>query len=303
MSNWLDLLQKPDCLNEVGRVKNWFTAIAQQLLNHSLLVVGEEPHRLAEIEFYCYEEAHPDRFAHCDRLQQECGRWYFHRTRGQYRGGSFKGLDLTFGDGTMYGGILLRSIETSEERLICGPSLCVDRLLAQTNARDVAALDDAIAQKVAWHPDSPLRLEIAPALPQKSLFCSGRVGLSLKRAKPSPTPKISNPQSPIRLDGLPWYILQPYRYLTEPQKISKGKPYLILALHARGASCAEIHSTTGSSKQSIQKYIADFEAGQQEQDFSLYSGIDLDTQKLCQLYGTWYKLYGRESEIQDELNP
>jgi len=39
-----------------------------------------------------------DPFTHKDPLQQTCGQWYFHKIGAQYKGGTYKGLDLTFGD-------------------------------------------------------------------------------------------------------------------------------------------------------------------------------------------------------------
>ncbi len=38
-----------------------------------------------------------DPFSHCDAMQQTCAQWYFHKTGGKYRGGTYKGLDVTFG--------------------------------------------------------------------------------------------------------------------------------------------------------------------------------------------------------------
>jgi hypothetical protein len=277
MSNWLNLLQKPDNLAEVGSVEIWFTKIAQELLNNSQLKVGDESYRILEIEFYCFSEEHPDVFTHQDQLQKECGRWYFHRVSGEYKNGSFKGMDLTFGNGTMRGGILIRSMESSDSILTCGPCLCVDNLLLKTNSKDVPSLDLAIDSRVAWHPDNPLRLEVAPTQSrQNQLFRSGRVGLSLKKAKSSPE--------------MPWYILRPYRYLTQPKKVSKGKAYLVLSLYAQGVSIEEINQITGSPKLTIQKYIADFELGRQEKDFSIYFSIELNPKELCKLHGTWHEL-------------
>jgi len=37
--------------------------------------------------------------------------WYFHRYGSKgYKSGTYKGLDITFGQDSMYGGILIRSI-------------------------------------------------------------------------------------------------------------------------------------------------------------------------------------------------
>lgn len=76
---------------------------------------------------------HPDLFAHRDPVQLEDGRWYFHRTRGECRGGSFKGLDIALGDGTAYFGILIRAVAKPDGTLLDGPCVTVDHLLARTN--------------------------------------------------------------------------------------------------------------------------------------------------------------------------
>ena len=44
----------------------------------------------------------------------------------------------------------------------------------------------------------------------------------LKKAKQAPEP--------------PRYILRPYRYLADPRRTAKGKPHMVLALHARGGA-------------------------------------------------------------------
>src|SRR5438105_3572542 len=88
MATWHDVFHRP----AKGTVQEWLTALAGRLLNGVRLVVANEPHRLVEVEAYYHSEDHPDIFAHRDPIQLECGKWYFHRTRGVYRSGSFKGL-------------------------------------------------------------------------------------------------------------------------------------------------------------------------------------------------------------------
>ena len=77
-----------------------------------LVVAGKHEYRILEIEFYQFiEKLHPDTFTHCDDMQRECGKWYFHRSGKSFRGGTYKGLDISFGRGKQgYGGVLLRSI-------------------------------------------------------------------------------------------------------------------------------------------------------------------------------------------------
>src|SRR5260370_37571223 len=111
MSDWPALMQRPSDEKLRAGAEDWFPRLAEQLLDGSVLMVGNEPHRFVEIEFYYCGEGHGDPFTHRDPLQLESGRWYFHRTGGMYRSGSFKGLDLTFGSGGAHGGVLLPGME------------------------------------------------------------------------------------------------------------------------------------------------------------------------------------------------
>src|SRR5205823_1464943 len=166
---------------------------------------GGHPHRITECEFYYRGPAHDDPFTHGDPVQVHAGRWYFHKTAGTYRGGSFKGIDVTFGDGTAKGGILLRGAETANGTLIDGPSLLVDHVLRLCGAASVAELDATIAGRLAWDGSNPLHFAENPAGGRGVLGCA-RVGLSLRRAWPG--------------SRMPAYLTRHYRFLTEPRRIS-----------------------------------------------------------------------------------
>jgi hypothetical protein len=277
MSTWTLLLQKPTSLQGSDALDEWFERIARQLLAGSRLMVGNGPHRFVEVEFYYCGDGHADPFTHKDPLQRESGRWYFHKTAGVYRSGSFKGFDLTFGGDGAYGGVLIRGIEAPDGEIVDGPSLCVDYLLARTAKPHVAALDDAIDGRVAWDSNSPLFLDEA-AEEDRPLLRTARVGLSLKKAKGS--------------QEMPRYVMRRYRYLSEPRRTAKGKPHMVLALHADGKQPAEIYDLTGCTKSAIQRYIDDYQAGRGEADFSSYVGKDLTPKDLCRLHGTWAALHG-----------
>jgi 3-methyladenine DNA glycosylase Mpg len=275
MSDWPSLLRKREPLDA------WFTRIAERLLNGSRLVVGRRPYRLVEIEFYYWSKTHPDPFTHRDPIQFHTGYWYFHRTHGVYRGGSFKGLDLTFGQGDASGGVLIRGIETPDGALIDGPSLCVDHLLDATGAATVAELDRAINKRLAWEKGNPLMLEMTETTEtteMRPVFRSPRVGLMLKRVA-------------ARTEG-PRFLMRPYRYLSEPRRTKKGKLHLVLALHAQGLSAPDIQRLTNCPRRAVQRYIADFERGRKEADFSPYFGIDLGPAELAKLYGVWFAHWG-----------
>lgn len=93
-----------------------FARIADHLMNRCKLRVASAYYRLAEIEFYYQSGLHPDKYIHGHEMQQECGRWYFHGS----------GLDITFGDGAAYGGILIRAVHKITDRTyIYGPIRCL----------------------------------------------------------------------------------------------------------------------------------------------------------------------------------
>lgn len=221
---------------------------------------------------------HPDLFAHRDSVQLEDGRWYFHRTRGECRGGSFKGLDIALGDGTAYFGILIRAVAKPDGTLLDGPCVTVDHLLARTNTASVAALDGVINQRKIWDTTSPLHVAESEKPRAAPVFACSRVGLSLKKAKG-------------KADA-PKYVGRAYRFLTEPMEISKGRPHLILALHRAGHDAAAIHATTGVAKKTIERYVADFKSGEAVEDFEGYIGQELGTADLCKLLGTWHAKHG-----------
>jgi hypothetical protein len=276
MSDWPSLLHEP---KRTDAIDAWFTRIAERLLNGCRLIVGRREHRLVEIEFYWWSGAHPDPFTHRDPIQFSIGHWYFHRTRGTYRGGSFKGLDLTFGQGEASGGVLIRGLETPEGTLIDGPSLCVDHLLDATGAESVAELDRAANDRLAWEDGNALLLRASDEGDKRSLVRSPRVGLLLKRVR--------DREEATR------YVMRPYRYLSEPRRTKKGKWHVVLALHAGGESIEAIGRMTNCPRRTIEHYVAEFAAGRKEADFAPYFGRELTLAELCRLFGIWWAHYGQ----------
>jgi hypothetical protein len=123
-------------LTSIHQFELYFDGIADKLLNQCVVEINHRFHRISntfffsdsefvcrahrfeEIEFYCHSGIHQDPFAHCNPIQQSFGKWYafvsfnclalhfnswnfffryFHRNGNNYRGGSYKGVDLTFG--------------------------------------------------------------------------------------------------------------------------------------------------------------------------------------------------------------
>src|SRR5262249_29221395 len=144
---WIDLLRRPTDFSDGPIAVAWFAALADMLLNRSVLSIHGRAHRLTEVEVYYHSELHPDPFAHRDPVQVHGGRWYFHKSHGSYRGGSFKGLDLTFGDESAHAGVLFRGLQAVDGSYIDGPSLLVDYVLDATGYQSVAELDRSIGTR------------------------------------------------------------------------------------------------------------------------------------------------------------
>jgi hypothetical protein len=268
MSDWPSLLRYRE------PIEAWFTRIAQRMLNDVRLIVAGQAHRFVEIEFYYWSKTHPDPFAHRDPIQYQIGHWYFHRTHGVHRGGSFKGLDLTFGDGDSSGGVLIRGLEKPDYTLVDGPSLCVDYLLRATGMATLAAFDRAANERLAWEKGNPLFLARIKDPVRRPWLRSPRVGLSLKRVRSS--------------SRSTRFLMLPYRYLSEPRRTKKGKIPLVLALHAQRGGSETIRGMTNCPRHTVERYVADFERGRKEADFAPYFGIDLGPVELCKLYGVWF---------------
>lgn len=167
-----------------------FSFYADFILNHSLLFINGSPHRILEIEFYYFSLEHPDTFVHCNEMQLTTNQWYFHRAGSSahsgYRGGTFKGLDITFGNGRDYGGILIRSIQGVE-----GPCRVVDYILKLCSCGSI----EELVSKISLDISAPGLLNLQSTdLPQYNISAGPRVGLSFKKA------------------NVEDYIFRPYRF-------------------------------------------------------------------------------------------
>jgi hypothetical protein len=248
----------------------WFQRIADLLLRRTVLDVAGQAHELCEIEFYLHGEEHADPFTHGQAIQRSTGRWYFHRSGESYRGGTYKGLDITFGPPDVFGGILIRSLLTPDGELINGSSLCVEHLLARTGHVDVASLAGVVGDLNVDAPDSSLRLRPV-AERAVTIYYTARVGLTLKRVA----------EHPEMLE----YILRPYRALTRPRKIAKGRVHLIIALHQAGETPAAIEALTGAPKRTVTQTIAAYQRGRELESSESLHGKSLSASDLCLLHG------------------
>lgn len=202
-------------------IQDQFSHIASQIIGSAIVVVGTRRALLiTEVEFYLTEDNHPDPFTHKDPLQAQPNRFYFHRQNAKsFKGGSFKGLDITFRlrDVPTFGGILLRSCTevvlasedenaeiVSTEGTLDGPCKLVDRLLALTQMDNIADLVEMISDRG----EVPLTNEMIKLVKICNLIIenSPRVGLTLKK-------------STAYNDIWVQYIMRPYRYTVSTEKV------------------------------------------------------------------------------------
>ena len=145
------------------------------------LRVGSTLVRVVEIEVYRF----PDPYLHGQPEQKFQGRWYFHKsgnTEGPtgFKGGTYKGLDLTWGTSEAPGGFLIRSILASDN-LIEGPCKVVEFILAQTNCVSISELVSLSSEYPPRCDDVNFPLHLVDAVRRTDPLYSGpRVGLSYR---------------------------------------------------------------------------------------------------------------------------
>jgi len=257
----------------------WFAAIAETLLTRVRLVVGGVTHRLVEVEAYDHSPGHPDPFAHRHPVQLTPGAWYFHRVGTGYRGGNYKGVDLSFGGGEAYSGVLFRGLERADGTRVDGPSKLVDHLLAAAGFATVADLDRAVAGRPAWDRTNPVALVDAPP-DAREIVATARVGLSVKTH--------TTDTAGVALD----YLFRPYRYLTDPRRTRTGKPHLAAVLLGAGLPPAEVTARTGIPRAAVERYRTALAAGPAI-DPADYLGRGLTAAEWLRLYG-WWAAQGRK---------
>jgi len=222
--------------------RDGFPVVAKTLLRKTWIIARNPNNdgrvlccRIAEVELYL----EPDPYTHRDPHQiATSGKWYFHRQAGKgYKGGTFKGVDLTCGPAGVAGGILIRAIiDGRTGDLIEGPCKVVEALLAATGFPDVGSLARAFpGGEDAPDPfafDAPLRLDENPEAIPLYIAAGPRVGLSAK---------------------YPAYRDLPLRLLTEVGRTQKDKGVLLRAIVADVGITRAAH-LAGRTVQQMAKY-------------------------------------------------
>ena len=167
--------------------QNLLDKMAESILNkHQLLIPDTDgelhEYRICEIEFYVKNENHKDEYTHQDELQKTYGKWYFHRTKsGNYKGGTYKGVDLTFGNEDTYFGVLIRSIcSTDGGEFIEGPCRCVNTILELNDCKNVGDYMEDRVNPPSARSTSNFHIKRCTGLEKYDIYSGPRIGLSNK---------------------------------------------------------------------------------------------------------------------------
>nr|CAG8508502.1 8205_t:CDS:2 [Entrophospora candida] len=248
-----------------------FKKIAEYLINDVILYLPKnKKYQIIELEFYFNTLEnnsnnnvllHCDPYSHQHEHQKTSGEWYFHRVgKFGYRGGTRKGIDITFGNENAYGGILIRSIkriidneDDDENELIEGPSLIVDEILRLCGV-DNLSIKEMV--EVKWMGKSGICKDFKNF---NGMICEEKIRNFNKRAKYSTdviglTLSNTNPSPNLRLN----FLLKPYRFFIKPHLIKKGKAQLIIGLYDRYQDINKVTEISGTSRSIVENYIKEF---------------------------------------------
>lgn len=194
----------------------WAEKIPRVLMENFVLCIRGEDYTFAELELYYFSENHQDPYVHKRKLQTEKHAWYFHKKNdeGKYNGGTFKGLDMTFGkileNKEYFLGVLIRSVQKNGE-LIEGPCNCVNKILEICECDSIEKLSEKLNKKIFKKNDFMYVKRSQNT--EKNVYTSTRVGLS---------------------DIDPIFKEKLYRYVFLPNKFRKNKKEIANSLMKQG---------------------------------------------------------------------
>lgn len=200
-------------------IEYFLTGAKFMFFQKSLLIAGNLC-RIAEVEFY----RTPDPFIHGDIDQQMSSNcFYFHKNGGTYKNGTFKGLDITMGDGQVYASMLIRSIMTPDG-FIEGPCNVVDYILKKNGKAKIEDLIGTISPPslpISVYFQNNFLMLISANHTETKVYNGPRVGLSLKKEK--------------EVFGLrSHYVMKEFRFTCFPKMIKKDRNMLVVAARFKG---------------------------------------------------------------------
>jgi hypothetical protein len=261
----------PSKMTKPEEFANAFNNIADQLMKYYLISINGHKYRLAELEFYLNDANHPDIFTHGNKSQLTCGQWYFHKTGSSYKGGSFKGLDITFST-RGYGGILIRAIKSvDDDTYIEGPCNVVNTILNEYNVDNVSDFVSREDFNLEVDMKGPIYILRTEENKIDKITTSGRFGLVLRND-----------------DQVP-YVLRPYRYMSFPSEVRKGRQHLVLELHYKNVNSKKISDLTGCGVPQINKWTKKYDDIDSSIKPSSYYGKKLNAAEFSAFYNVLRK--------------
>eukprot|EP00826_Nyctotherus_ovalis_P027225 TRINITY_DN2124_c0_g1_i1.p1 TRINITY_DN2124_c0_g1~~TRINITY_DN2124_c0_g1_i1.p1 ORF type:complete len:207 (-),score=37.13 TRINITY_DN2124_c0_g1_i1:52-672(-) len=206
-------------------------------------MVCDTPLRFREIEFYINHPNHPDKYTHSDVDQKRASCWYFHKIGKTYRGGTYKGLDISIGGKNHFGGILIRSLfDKATGAVTEGSCLCVDYIIRLVKSKypDVDSIQGIVSH---------------PKYNEKVLDKNGLIHIEKIDGKETKYKYYKGPRVGLG-PKYPEYLNKLYRYVVLPAKVKKGKNTLVKALSEQGISKREIQTLTGSTLAFVNKILS-----------------------------------------------
>lgn len=249
------------------------TRISRYLQNHVLLMIGEQPYRITEIEAYYHSNNHPDPYVHRATEQARCGYWYFHKRGSGYREGKIKGLDIAIGtEGRIFGGILIRGIAPQNQsgEYIDGPSRVVDEILKNLNSTKVRDIAGKLDQPITKEKSPELYLTSNPSLMPGEWCAAPRVGLGLRNDNDLALQKT--------------FFLKRYRFHICPDQTSVDRGMIFLSLVLQGWNAGMARLLMNMSDSMCMKSIEAFKQGF-DKDLSGYLRPKLTASEHFELYG------------------
>jgi hypothetical protein len=186
--------------------------IANSLLNSTVLIINGTPYAICEVEMYLKSETHLDLYSHATPDQLTYGKWAFHRyNTGSFRSGTFKGVDVSLGDGKNWYGILIRSMYHPSDGMIVGPCRVVHFILeAYGLTPDTAGL--------TWFVSG--NSNVQSKFPEPLCVLNNRHNFVLANAIPANIQVWKGPRIGLS-DKYPEFRERKYRFLVHPHLIKK----------------------------------------------------------------------------------
>ncbi len=239
--NILSRLEK--LLNQINITspQEWFDQVCQELFYGSIFHVKNDRYQITEAELYLNSKEHPDAFTHGSMDQKKVGLFYFHKRGNSYQEGNIKGIDITFGNESRYGGILLRGMQNLDDRddYIDGPGRLSQRIIEIFGGEKV--VDVAPVLDINIFSSSDIWIE-EKELSEQIIYKAPRKGLTLSKNVEARLP----------------FFAKHYRYLAHPIKTKEGKELLSVALERAGHNTLEI---LGGRESTIKERMSLFEQG------------------------------------------